>query len=76
MIMDFDGRGEGMKRAFEKTEEEILEINWKKKKQKKQHMERDVFCVHAQLCLTLCNPMACSLPDSSVRGILQARVLE
>ena len=26
MIMDFDGRGEGMKRAFEKTEEEILEI--------------------------------------------------
>ena len=48
----------------------------KKQKQKQQHMERDVFCVHAQLCLTLCNPMACSLPDSSVRGILQARVLE
>ena len=32
MIMDFDGREEGMKRAFEKTEEEILEIKWKKKK--------------------------------------------
>ena len=30
----------------------------------------------AQLCLTLRNPMDCSLPGSSVHGILQARVLE
>ena len=30
----------------------------------------------AQLCPTLCNPMDCSLPGSSVRGIFQARVLE
>ena len=30
----------------------------------------------AQLCPTLSNPMDCSLPGSSVRGILQARVLE
>ena len=30
----------------------------------------------AQSCLTLCNPMDCSLPASSVYGILQARVLE
>ena len=30
----------------------------------------------AQLCLTLCDPMDCSLPDSSVHGIFQARVLE
>ena len=29
-----------------------------------------------QSCLTLCNPMTCSLPGSSVRGILQARILE
>ena len=29
-----------------------------------------------QLCLTLCNPMDCSLPASSVHGILQARKLE
>ena len=36
-------------------------------------------CVPAkslQSCLTHCNPKACSPPDSSVRGILQARVLE
>ena len=30
----------------------------------------------AQLCLTLCDPMDCSLPGSSLHGILQARVLE
>ena len=30
----------------------------------------------AQSCPTLCDPMDCSLPGSSVRGILQARVLE
>jgi len=29
-----------------------------------------------QLCLTLRNPMDCSLPGSSAHGILQARVLE
>ena len=30
----------------------------------------------AQPCPTLCNPMDCSLPGSSVHGILQARILE
>ena len=30
----------------------------------------------AQSCLTLCNPMDCSLSGSSVDGILQARILE
>ena len=30
----------------------------------------------AQSCLTLHNPMDCSLPGSSVHGIFQARVLE
>ena len=29
-----------------------------------------------QLCLTLCNPTDCSLPDSSVHGILQIRIME
>ena len=29
-----------------------------------------------QSCLTLCNPMDCSLPGSSVHGTSQARVLE
>ena len=29
-----------------------------------------------ELCLTLCNPMDCSPPDSSLHGIFQARILE
>ena len=30
----------------------------------------------SQLCLTLCNPMDCGPPGSSVHGTLQARILE
>ena len=35
-------------------------------------------CVHvrAQSCATLCNPMDCSPPGSSVHGIAQERILE
>ena len=40
-------------------------------------------CVYAataakslQSCLTLCNPIDCSFPGSSVHGVFQARVLE
>ena len=34
-------------------------------------------CVsHAQSCPTLCDPMDCSPPGSSVHGILQVRILE
>ena len=33
-------------------------------------------CEVAQLCLTLCDPMDCSLPVFSVHGIFQARILE
>ena len=31
---------------------------------------------YTQSCLTLCDPMDCSPPSSSVHGILQARILE
>ena len=33
-------------------------------------------CSVTQLCLTLCGPMDCSPPGSSVHGILQVRILE
>ena len=33
-------------------------------------------CVRVQSCLTLCDPLACSSPGSSVHGIPQARILE
>ena len=35
-----------------------------------------VLCAQAQLCLTLCDHMDCSLLSSSVHGIFQARILE
>ena len=52
----------------------------------KTHHIRSQFCspiishhchfVVTKSCLTLCNPMDCSPPGSSVLGILQARILE
>ena len=33
-------------------------------------------CACSQSCLTLCDPMDCSPPGSSVHGILQARTLQ
>ena len=33
-------------------------------------------CIVAQTCPTLCNPMDCSTPGSSVHGISQERILE
>jgi len=45
-----------------------LELHLGKKKKVKSEV--------SQSCLTLCNPMDCNLPGSSVHGILQARVLE
>ena len=35
-----------------------------------------MLCLVAQLCPTLCNPMDCSPPGSSIHGIFQTRVLE
>ena len=44
-----------------------------------QKEESQFLCVHAQSlqsCPTLCSPMDCSPPGSSVHGISQARILE
>ena len=41
-----------------------------------QHMKVKSESEVAQSCPTLRNPMDCSLPDSSVHGTFQARVLE
>ena len=37
---------------------------------------RDVCAKSLQSCLTLCDPMDCSLPGFSAHGILQAVILE
>ena len=44
-----------------------------------ERFERVVLCVSclvAKLCPTLCDPMDCSLPGTSVHGISQERILE
>ena len=46
--------------------------NLKYETDKERKKESDV----AQSCLTLCNPMDCSLPGLSIHGVLQARILE
>ena len=43
---------------------------------KQQHILPEWLSEVAQSCPTLCDPMDCSPPGSSVHGILQARVLE
>ena len=40
------------------------------------HILVSCVCVLSQTCPTLCDPMDCSLPGSSVHKILQARMLE
>ena len=34
-----------------------------------------IVCLVSQSCPTLCDPLDCSLPGSSVHGIFQARIL-
>ena len=40
------------------------------------HVHACCTCMLLQLYLTLCNLKDCNLPDSSVHGIFQARILE
>ena len=49
-------------------EREQMGINWAEEDESESGV--------AQSCPTLCDPMDCSLPSSSVHGIWQARVLE
>ena len=39
-------------------------------------VQLSVVVLFTKLCLALCDPTNCSLPGSSIHGILQARVLE
>ena len=40
------------------------------------YLQKGCCCSVTQLCLLFCNPMDCSLPGSSIHGILQERILE
>ena len=48
---------------------------WEGSSKERGHMY-NISCGHAQLSPTLCDPMDCSLPGSSVHGNLLARILE
>ena len=62
------------------TTKQVSAINWCVKYVCRDSKEGSVqFYLSAlvpQSCPTLCNPMDCTLPGSSVHGILQARILE
>ena len=66
------------KLVLEKTEEPETKLPTSTGSSKKQESSKKVKGESevAQSCLTLSNPMDCSLPGSSVHGIFQARVLE
>ena len=49
----------------------VIKAKWMKSLRHK-HIWSEV----AQLCLTLCDPVDCSPPGSSIHGILHARILE
>ena len=60
-----------------------LTSHWPELYAKSNIIGKIVFSLHnysesevTQSCLTLCDPVDCSPPGSSVRGILQARILE
>ena len=45
-------------------------------KSKKKQVKWTLKSMHAKSCTTVCDPMDCSPPGSSVHGIFQARILE
>ena len=53
-----------------KTQTEVITSDWCSKEERKKKSEV------TQSCLTLCDPMDCSLPGPSVHRIFQARILE
>ena len=51
--------------------------NWSQKKKKNPlNITMSEWVKVSQSCPTLCNPIDCGLPGSSVHGILQARILQ
>ena len=62
--------------SFELTPHIRMYITWLVMQEKMIHFKLCKYKVFTQLCLTLCDPMDCSPPGSSVHVILQARILE
>ena len=58
---------------WSRTESDMTEVT-QQQQQSYIHTECLCVCSATQSCLTLCDPMDCSLPGSSVHGIFQARI--
>ena len=56
--------------------EKVPENGPKEKANLSEKIRKPLLRAVSQSCLTLCNPMNCSPPGSSVHRILQARILE
>ena len=54
----------------------LVAVHFRKQSAVPQKGKHKSYCVCAQSCPTLCNPLDCSLQGSSVHGIFQARILE
>ena len=70
-----------MGEAIESTSEipsagQDTEHSKRAERKKRPPLSHHVCVLVTQSCPTLCDPMDCSLPGSSVHGILQARILE
>ena len=63
-----------IQKHFLQTGHTLISYTWKDHPNLKP--PRPSICSAAQSCPTLCSPTGCSLPGSSVHGILQARILE
>ena len=71
----------GAGEAIESTSEipsagQDTEHSKRAERKKRPPLSHHVCVLVTQSCPTLCDPMDCSLPGSSVHGILQARILE
>ena len=65
--------------ALERQKKKLTKINtvWiTAEKEISRVLEQEKESEVAQLCPTLCDPVDCNLPGSSVHGILQAKILE
>ena len=70
-----DMRGLG-KRQWRPPKTALKDVTHLNKFRLNQSINQPMYVLCTQLHLTLCNPMDCSLPGSSVHGIFQARILE
>ena len=77
MCLFVEGSVEGNKNHDQEQKKETEGSQREKAKPRRARAIRGCACAKSlQSCLTLCDPMDCSPPGSSVHGILQARILD